>query len=128
MMYDEEQEGSVSREELADLLRALSPYMRSAHRDAHLERIYAFHNLHPNSRVAFDEIMDPPAFHMACMPKSRHQWPERAQPLMCSRFAVASKTNCVWSIAAAYSRHHRGPGSPASVGMAVCRGPGGTMS
>ncbi|CAE7604067.1 unnamed protein product [Symbiodinium sp. CCMP2592] len=58
MMYDEEQEGSVSREELTDLLRALSPYMRSAHRDAHLERIYAFNNLHPNSRVAFDEIMD----------------------------------------------------------------------
>jgi len=58
MMYDEEQEGSVSREELADLLRGLAPYMRSAHRDAHLERIYAWHNLHPNSRVAFDEIMD----------------------------------------------------------------------
>jgi len=58
MMYDEEQDGSVSREELAEMLRGMAPYMRSAHRDAHLERIYALHNLHPNSRVSFDELMD----------------------------------------------------------------------
>ena len=42
MMYDEEQDGSVSREELAEMLRAMAPYMRSAHRDAHLERTAAF--------------------------------------------------------------------------------------
>lgn len=58
MMYDEEQDGSVSREELSEMLRGMAPYMRSAHRDAHLERIYALHNLHPNSRVSFDELMD----------------------------------------------------------------------
>lgn len=58
MMYDEEQDGSVSREELSEMLRGMAPYMRSAHRDAHLKRIYALHNLHPNSRVSFDELMD----------------------------------------------------------------------
>lgn len=58
MMYDEEQDGSVSREELSEMLRGMAPYMRSAHRDAHLERIYALHSLHPNSRVSFDELMD----------------------------------------------------------------------
>ncbi|CAK9089381.1 unnamed protein product [Durusdinium trenchii] len=58
MMYDEEQDGSVSREELSEMLRAMAPYLRSAHRDAHLERVYALHSLHPNSRVSFDELMD----------------------------------------------------------------------
>eukprot|EP00931_Biecheleriopsis_adriatica_P004743 TRINITY_DN106374_c0_g1_i1.p1 TRINITY_DN106374_c0_g1~~TRINITY_DN106374_c0_g1_i1.p1 ORF type:complete len:475 (+),score=114.94 TRINITY_DN106374_c0_g1_i1:66-1490(+) len=58
MMYDEEQGGSVSREELSELLRAMAPYMRGPHRQAHLERIYAVHNLHPNSRLTHEQLMD----------------------------------------------------------------------
>jgi len=58
MMYDEDQEGCLSRELLGELFRAMAPYMPGPHREAHIERLYAVHNLHKNATVSFDEILD----------------------------------------------------------------------
>eukprot|EP00930_Biecheleria_cincta_P021779 TRINITY_DN16038_c0_g1_i1.p1 TRINITY_DN16038_c0_g1~~TRINITY_DN16038_c0_g1_i1.p1 ORF type:complete len:473 (-),score=104.60 TRINITY_DN16038_c0_g1_i1:223-1641(-) len=58
MMYDEDQEGSISREDLGELLRAMVPYMRGPHREAHVERIYAANTFHPGARIAYEELMD----------------------------------------------------------------------
>lgn len=58
MMYDEDQEGQITREDLGQLLRAMVPYMRAPHREAHIERIYAANTVHPGARLAYEELLD----------------------------------------------------------------------
>jgi len=57
MMYDEEQRGTISREELRELLAATDPYMPPRERESHASRVYAMYNLHPFARIAFDELL-----------------------------------------------------------------------
>jgi len=56
MMYDEEQVGSISRDEFSELLKAMSPYLPSPRRENHIQRTYALHGLHPNARLSFNEF------------------------------------------------------------------------
>lgn len=58
MMFDEDQEGSITREDLGELLRAMVPYMRGPHREAHVGRMYAANTLHPGDTIAYEELMD----------------------------------------------------------------------
>jgi len=56
MMYDEEQEETISRPELLDLLKAMAPHVPEEDRVRHANRMYAMHDLHPHMRIAGDEF------------------------------------------------------------------------
>eukprot|EP00929_Paragymnodinium_shiwhaense_P014788 TRINITY_DN122744_c0_g1_i1.p1 TRINITY_DN122744_c0_g1~~TRINITY_DN122744_c0_g1_i1.p1 ORF type:complete len:518 (-),score=100.90 TRINITY_DN122744_c0_g1_i1:201-1754(-) len=56
MMYDEEQEETISRPELLDLLKAIAPHIYEEDRIRHANRMYAMHDLHPHMRIAGEEF------------------------------------------------------------------------
>eukprot|EP00747_Dinoflagellata_sp_TGD_P224106 gnl/TRDRNA2_/TRDRNA2_96223_c1_seq1.p1 gnl/TRDRNA2_/TRDRNA2_96223_c1~~gnl/TRDRNA2_/TRDRNA2_96223_c1_seq1.p1 ORF type:complete len:625 (+),score=116.13 gnl/TRDRNA2_/TRDRNA2_96223_c1_seq1:168-2042(+) len=57
MMYDDDQQGSISRYDLADLLEATSPHLTQASRDHHVGSLYSNLALHPNARVSQEDFI-----------------------------------------------------------------------
>lgn len=58
MMYDEDQTGSLTRQELEELMKAMAPHMRGYRREAHAGRVFSEHNIRPNGRIQLVDFLD----------------------------------------------------------------------
>jgi len=58
MMYDEDQEEAIAREDLWELVKAMSPQLPEADRERHVNRMYAMNDLTPQMRIAIEEFTE----------------------------------------------------------------------
>lgn len=58
MMYDDDQEGSISRPILLELLKAMAPYQHERERLKHANRLYAMNDLYPDMRVHLNAFIN----------------------------------------------------------------------
>eukprot|EP00928_Gymnodinium_smaydae_P043678 TRINITY_DN29220_c0_g1_i1.p1 TRINITY_DN29220_c0_g1~~TRINITY_DN29220_c0_g1_i1.p1 ORF type:complete len:481 (-),score=98.01 TRINITY_DN29220_c0_g1_i1:9-1451(-) len=58
MMYDEDQQGSLMKSDLLELMKAMVPHILAEDRRKHVNRCFSLNNLHPDMQITMDEFVD----------------------------------------------------------------------
>lgn len=58
MMYDEEQQGSLKKGQLDELIHALMPLMKASMREGHINRLYSTGALHQHAKCKMQQFVD----------------------------------------------------------------------